>query len=116
MEKVIVINARFAALHCWPECPFEEVGFLKHPHRHEFHVTVKWVVLHNDRDKEFIMMKNWLTDFTRYHFANKDLGRMSCEDIADKIYQATLREDEPSGCCFVSVFEDGENGVEVMYD
>jgi hypothetical protein len=111
-QKLIVIKTQFEAIHCWPECPIEEVSFLRTPHRHVFHVTVKWKVEHNDRDKEFILMKRSVTEFCRnvVDNHNNDLGRRSCEDIADMIHNAYL------DACFVSVFEDNENGVEAIYD
>lgn len=117
MKKLIVVKTQFEAIHCWPECPIKEVAFLKNPHRHVFYVIVKWVVNHNDRDKEFIIMKRELDRFihlTLFRIPENnfgiDLGRMSCEDIADHIHKAF------PDCCFVSVFEDNENGVEAYYD
>jgi len=49
----IIINLEFEATHCWPECPIEEVAFLRSPHRHVFHVQMKRDVAHDDRDVEF---------------------------------------------------------------
>ena len=111
-KKLIVVKTQFEAIHCWPECPIEDVSFLKHPHRHVFYVTAKWEVQHNDRDKEFIDMKRALTNFCveLVKSQNGNLGRASCEDIADLIH--TRYPD----CCFVSVFEDNENGVEAYYE
>lgn len=62
------------------------------------------------------MMKQWLDEFIRFRFAGKDLGRMSCEDIADEIFAATAHESDPFPCHSVCVFEDGENGVEAYYE
>ena len=110
MKRYIVIKTQFEGIHCWPECDTPEVIFLKHPHRHIFYVMMKWEVFHNDRDKEFITMKRLVEDYISLHFRGKNLGRMSCEDLADKLHFKF------KDSCFVSVFEDDENGVEVYYD
>ena len=111
MKRFIVIRTQFEAMHCWPECPIEEVSFLRHPHRHMFHVEVKIPVTHSDRDKGFIVEKRKLDNFLRLLAgADKDLGRISCEDICDKI------KEEMGYASMISVFEDGENGAEVYYD
>ena len=104
MKKQVVIKTRFEALHCWPECPIPEVKFLKNPHRHIFHVTLKWDVSHGDREIEFIAMKAFVGEYLVQ--LPRDLGRKSCEDIAEML----LAEFDAQFC---SVFEDGENGAEV---
>ena len=35
IKQFIEIKTDFEAIHNWPECPFEDVDFLKHPHRHK---------------------------------------------------------------------------------
>lgn len=109
MTLNIVIKTQFEAIHRWPGCPFEEVMFLRCPHRHIFHVMVKFPVKHTDRDREFIMAKHEVSAFVSL-WNNKDLGTMSCEDMAVKIQ--TVFPDS----CFVSVFEDNENGAELSKD
>lgn len=109
MKKFIVINTTFEGIHCWPECPIDEVSFLRDPHRHIFHVTVKWPVNHNDRDKEFIVMKRKVDAWLKVLFPDKQMGRKSCEDVCQLI------KDEFPDASFISVFEDGENGAEVHY-
>jgi len=44
MTKYIIIKTQFEALHCWPDCPYEDVEFLKNSHRHIFYVTVKFKI------------------------------------------------------------------------
>ena len=109
MKRCIVIKTQFEAIHCWPECPIEEVSFLKYPHRHIFHVKVKWKVIHNDRELEFILMKRKVDQFF-FGWGGEDLGKMSCEDIAEDLHK------EFPSAFFISIFEDNENGVEVVYD
>lgn len=109
MKKFIVIKTTFEAIHCWPECPIDEVQFLQHPHRHEFYVTMKWEVHHNDRDKEFIVMKREVDFWLQANYDKKDIGRKSCEDICDELKTAF------KDAVFISVFEDNENGVVALY-
>ena len=103
----IVIKTQFTAIHQWSDCPHKEVSFLRNPHRHIFHVTMKWKVTHNDRDKEFIVMKNRVNTFIRNNWDRNFLGNMSCEMMAETL-SATFNAD------FVSVFEDNENGAEYV--
>lgn len=108
MIRYIVIKTEFEAIHCWPDCPFDDVDFLRYPHRHVFHVTVKWKVQHDDRDKEFIMMKRQVEQYLK--ILGNNIGSLSCEQLADKIHWVF------PDSTFVSVFEDNENGAEVIYE
>ena len=101
----IIVNTKFSAIHCWPSCPIEEVGYLRNPHRHEFHVQVKTEVNHTDRDIEFINLKNKINTYIRANFDQKDLGATSCETIC-KMLSLKFNLD------YVQVLEDGENGAE----
>jgi 6-pyruvoyl-tetrahydropterin synthase len=106
--KNIIITTRFSAIHRWPDCPIEEVSYLRNPHRHEFHVTVKAEVNHDNRHVEFIQLKNKINQFLRKNWEEKDLGRMSCEMMCTK-----LRQEFPI-LNYVCVMEDGENGAELI--
>jgi hypothetical protein len=94
--------------HCWPACPFEEVAYLRDPHRHVFHIKAYKTVTHSDRDTEFIMLKHALVaHFNSYTNPNTKLcvfGSMSCEMIAEEL----IRAFELSKC---EVSEDNENGA-----
>jgi hypothetical protein len=107
VHRCIVVRTRFEAIHSWPECPHEDVAFLRHPHRHEFHVEMKVPVHHDDRDVEFIMAKRDLEACIKQNWQGQDLGRMSCEQMAERLL---MFFSAASSC---SVFEDGENGAEV---
>lgn len=107
MRTNVVIKTSFEAIHYWPDCPFEEVSFLCRPHRHVFHVTMKWPVNHNNRDKEFILAKREVEDFVLGKWNREDVGKMSCEDFCE-----ALLIQFPTAV-YVSVFEDNENGAEV---
>lgn len=95
-------------LHNWPECPFEEVDFLKPLHRHVFHIKAYFPVTHTDRDVEFIVSKHKIVKWFRDTYWDEQrqshvFGRMSCEQIAQNLHdQFNL-----SAC---EVSEDLENG------
>lgn len=108
----IVVRTTFEGLHCWPECPYEEVAFLRNPHRHLFHVTVKCSVTHSDRELEFFILKRDLDLYIKT--LNYNLGQSSCEDLCNMIY-ANLVDNYPT-INYVSVFEDGENGAELILE
>jgi len=95
--------------HCWPECPFVEVEYLRDLHRHLFHIKAIKKVTHDDRDVEFIMLKHKIENYFYENYFNEDIqmmsfGSMSCEMIAKELITKfnLLR-------CDVS--EDGENGA-----
>ena len=110
MRMFIIVRTSFEALHQWKDCPIKEVDFLKYPHRHIFHVEAKFQVTHNDRDKEFIVAKRRLTEFVRDTFEGKSLGSTSCEMMCEAIY----KEFKLFGLKSVKVFEDDENGAELI--
>jgi len=100
----VVVRTRFAAIHHWPDCDIEGKEYLKHPHRHEFHVEAWFHVTHNNRDIEFIRQKELLDDWLQNTWDRKDLGALSCEMMANCIINKFCANR-------VSVFEDGENGA-----
>lgn len=99
----ITVKDSFSALHCWPECPFEEVSFLKNLHRHLFKVKIT-IETFEDRQQEFLMVKRKLQKFIDKKYRNKDLDEKSCEVIAKEIsdFMKAIK---------VEVEEDGENGA-----
>lgn len=112
-------------IHCWPECPFEEVAYLRDPHRHMFHIKAYKEVDHSDRDVEFIMLKHRVQSYLLSEYGTEithetgwticdnmkvcEFGPMSCEMIAEEL----IREFGLSAC---EVSEDGENGAIVYVD
>lgn len=111
MQKRIVVSLQVEGLHCWPECPIEEVKFLRDCHRHIFFVTAKKVVQHNDRDIEIIQLKRAMEYAIKRRFLNDhgicDFGRLSCEDLAEWF----MKEFNLTYC---KVLEDNENGAEII--
>lgn len=107
MPTNIIINTSFTATHHWPECPIETQSHLRHPHRHIFHVKMKWEVHHDDRDIEFIEMKRLVDDFIMQTYWDRFLGRTSCEMICEQLA-------DQFNACYVRVMEDNENGAELI--
>ncbi len=101
-------------VHNWPDCPFDEVAYLRDPHRHMFHVKAFKKVTHSDRDVEFIMLKHQILSHFYDGYFNSTLklfefGPMSCEMIAKEL----IAKFNLSKC---EVSEDGENGAIVTVE
>jgi hypothetical protein len=97
------------ATHNWPECPFEEVDYLRVPHRHLFFIKAYANVHHDDRDVEFIKLKHSVTEYLKEHYWNEQkklhvLGKTSCEMLASELCTVF----NLSRC---EVSEDNENGA-----
>ena len=108
----IVIRTQFSGCHRYANAP-EAVSYLRNPHRHVFYVEVEMSVTHEDRELEFILVKNRLNEYLRSQPFEMEA---SCEHMASaiclflgKVYGAH-REIR---CC---VYEDNENGGCVKYE
>ena len=101
----VVVNFRFDGVHSWPECPLDPVSFLRHPHRHEFHVRATKGVTHAERQVEIIMLKRAMQEYCTMWLCGPHTK--SCETMALELLQFFSL----SSC---EVTEDGENGAVVM--
>ncbi len=101
------VSTRFESLHRWESIPSDHPKqFLKHDHRHEFHVAV-WVEQdHANRAVEYLVLKDQLNGYLKDY----KMGPMSCEMLAQEIinYVKALYPGLKV-CC--EVLEDGENGA-----
>jgi hypothetical protein len=105
----VFCQTTFTAFHRWNDAP-GPVSYLRNFHRHVFHVKLYVNTTHNNRDVEFITLKEELDNFLS-SWQGKEL-ELSCEQMAEAILNAF-----PEGItCLVS--EDGENGayVDRVYD
>jgi hypothetical protein len=103
-KTMVYCTLQFEATHNWPECPFEEVSYLRVEHRHVFHIKAyKWVN-HDDRDVEFIMLKHRIQEYLNETYPNHKFGKKSCEMLGRELA-------EKFDLCQVDVSEDGENGA-----
>jgi hypothetical protein len=108
MTTHIIVTVRREGTHSWPECPLEEVSFLRHPHRHLFHVRLWVPVTHDDRQLEIILVSRDLHRWLTTHYGDPmQLGRRSCEMLAHELLDAF-------GAARVEVLEDGEHGADVV--
>lgn len=113
IKSEVYCTLQIEGTHNWPDCPFDEVAYLRDPHRHVFHIKAHKVVNHDDRDTEFIMLKHRIKEFfveRGYYDVDTSLckfGAMSCEMIARELI-------EEFGLCQCEVSEDNENGA-ILY-
>ena len=111
--KKVFCSFRIEGLHSWPECPIDEVYYLKDTHRHLFHIKAFKIVSHDNRDIEFIQLKHSISQYFLKYFDDSIrccvFGSMSCEQIAQELIDCF-------GLCSCEVSEDGENGslIEVI--
>jgi len=111
MKTYIQFKTSVEALHRWENAKdfSKEIEYLSNLHRHIFIITCKSLVMHLDRDKEFLMeshrVKEYLTNnywAPEYRCLNFDYR--SCEMIAVELFEKFDLEE-----CIVS--EDGENSA-----
>ena len=97
----IVIQTSFPGYHQWKDAP-EKFDYLRYIHRHVFHVRAEMEVTHDNRDIEFINLKDEVNSFIFDVYYNQTFPD-SCEMIAQDIA-------EHFGFDRVEVLEDNENG------
>lgn len=101
----VIASLQVEGIHNWPECPFEDVSFLRNEHRHIFHIRVEKKVTKEDREIEIIRLKREILSFLESKFGSPaKFGRMSCEGIAVLLFKHFAL----NSC---EVLEDGENGA-----
>jgi hypothetical protein len=118
-KEEVYCTLQVEGTHSWPDCPFDEVDYLRDPHRHVFHIKAYKLVTHSDRDVEFIMLKhkiqkhfieNYWTGWEKNTITatpGKALcafGARSCEMIAKEL----IEQFDLTRC---EVNEDNENGA-----
>lgn len=112
ITKSIFVRTTFPARHAWPEAPIV-VAWLRHPHRHLFHVEVHFSVSHDDREKEFFMLQRELEKYiVAAGWRDGELGSMSCEMLAGDVLLAF----RSYGAFAAMVSEDDENGAWVRVE
>lgn len=101
----------FHGWHSWPEAGSIGRDYLASRHRHLFHVRVQLSVEHNDREVEFHDLLEHCMEAT----PSGDLGRSSCEDIAERI-AAHVAERWPGRRLVITVAEDDEVGATLTWE
>lgn len=111
LETMVGIRFDIEGMHSYPDAARnhgEGVRFLEFPHRHRFFFNCKKRVNHDNRDEEFILLKNRVESYIKLNTpiiggtAIYDFGNQSCEQIAKKVLKQFDFEE-------VEVSEDGEN-------
>lgn len=110
-RTTIFIKTDFEGIHCYPNAP-EEVAFLRHPHRHRFHVRIDLEVTHSDRDVEFIMFRREIDAMIAERIT--DMQHRSCEMICEILLEYVTTKYTQRDCT-VEVSEDGENGATIVF-
>lgn len=107
----IVVKTQFEGKHQYVDAP-PAVEYLKNIHRHLFYVEVEMEVSHDDRELEFILVKNTINKYIESHPFSIIA---SCEQMADLICRHLIEVygERAMKCC---VYEDGENGGCVYYE
>lgn len=117
VNKRIFVTFQRAGIHCYPEAginpDLSSVAYLANPHRHMFHFKVSIDVMHNNREIEFIMFKEWLERL--YSSNTLQLNNHSCEMIAEELY-TKIQENYPERTVIIEVSEDGENGAIITFN
>lgn len=111
LETLVGIKFEIEGMHCYPNASANHgdgVKFLEQPHRHLFKFNCKKRVNHDNRDEEFILLKNKVESYIKRNTliiggtSIYDFGKQSCEQIAKKVLKQFDFEE-------VEVSEDGEN-------
>lgn len=113
MQTYVYCTTRVVGFHNWPNAPFSS-EFLKSKHRHEFHIKVIVNVVHNDRDIEFIRLREDVDEMFAGGSPVHNFGSKSCEMIAEDI--KSILETKEYKVHSVEVSEDGENGAILVWE
>lgn len=120
ISRRAVVRTSFVGFHCWPEAQGPR-AYLRHRHRHRFDVEVELATRAEDREVEFHDLLAVVEDAiaaiggpAEGEKHSRELGRMSCEDIAERV--GNLVAFKWSRYMTVRVFEDGEAGADLHFE
>ena len=110
MKTIIGVKLSVEGIHYYSDASEKHglpMKFLEFPHRHMFHIEVRVSVKHDNRDKEFILLKREVIEYLHSKYYQEELNvldfrKMSCEMIA-KDLMFVFHADS------VKVSEDDEN-------
>ncbi len=109
MNSSIFLRFTHEALHSYPQAsgPTE---YLKYPHRHLFHFEIQMEVFHDNREVEFLQLRNQVKDFIKdtygYNFYSN-----SCEMVARNVLNFLISNYGDDRNYRIIVSEDNENGA-----
>lgn len=115
MSAHIYAGLRFEGVHHFPEAR-PPAAFLNQPHSHNFKVVVSVQVGHDNRDVEFIELRQWIKHALLQCYPQHDgilqLGARSCEMIGRDIMERLEQRMEMQGRTWVvEVAEDDLQGA-----
>lgn len=94
---------------------FEDVKYLKYLHRHTFHFTLRFQVSHDDRDLEFIQVRNLVYQLLHQEFYDAEYSCLnfrsrSCEMICKEVLRVLYdyKSSLATHCTRIEVSEDNE--------
>jgi hypothetical protein len=102
IKKLVWTTLQFTGFHYFQGAEGKE-AYLRHVHRHVFHVKAGVYVEGLNREVEFIELKRKVTDFVRERYEDKT-WELSCEMLAAEIMEGCWLD-------YCSVSEDGESGA-----
>lgn len=110
MKTIIGVKLSVEGMHYYSDASEKHglpMKFLEFPHRHMFHIEVRVSVKHDNRDKEFILLKREVIEYLHSKYYQEELNvldfrKMSCEMIS-KDLMFVFHADS------VKVSEDDEN-------
>lgn len=102
------VTHQFPYIHYWNKAK----NYLQNAHRHLFYITLMVEQFHNDRDIEFIALKEELAELCseKYQIVSKG-SPISCEMIGEQIREHFLKRFNYTRTVTVQVMEDNENGM-----
>lgn len=113
VAKYVYCQTRWQDLHQWKGAP-DQVFYLRDLHRHEFQCKLWVEVSHDDRDVEFIMMKEWF-DWCVVPKLKGMPSTKSCEMMCELVAELAFQEFPLVSKCKVEISEDWENGSDITY-
>lgn len=112
--RTIIVRGSYDFIHKYATAP-EAVSYLREPHRHLFNYEAEIEVFHDDRELEFIMVKEYIDELLETRHDQWPVTQ-SCEQMADFIGFHILRRYGRHRFVSVAVFEDNENGAKVYFE
>jgi 6-pyruvoyl-tetrahydropterin synthase len=117
-SKYVWVTTQFSAVHRWKGAPDKTPAWhLRAPHRHTFHVKVTVDVKHNDRQIEFLTLKQQIETVTKTWSNSEEPNHSwpySCEDFAELLTNYVKIQYPDLQYIEVAVSEDGENGATLV--
>jgi len=119
-STMVWVTFEFEGFHKYKDAD-DEVSYLRKRHRHIFKVRAEVEVFHDDREIEFISLKNFLQRYSNHVNLNNKSCEMLCDIFADAIIEkyklAELYDTlgKKTRRIMIEVSEDGENGAYKIY-